>query len=77
MDAARRHWRKADKVAREERDRSLQEAVEAARMVFSMPPSLRSMLLSDPSLLDRNGPLGRFPFPFPDFSEDDDDDEFF
>ena len=81
MDTAHRHWKEAEKVARKERDRTLQEGVEAARMVFGMPPSLRSIMLSDPSLLDQGGPLGRLPFPFLGFlddeDEDDDDDGFF
>jgi hypothetical protein len=67
---AERHWKEAEKIARRDRDRNLQQRVETARVVFTAPPGLADLMMR----------LGEGPFGgprFPDFPDDEYDDDFF
>jgi tetratricopeptide (TPR) repeat protein len=66
VDKAEQHWKQATRIARRNRDTSLEERIEHARILFSAPPGLLDMLF-------RMGPGGPFP---PDFYDDDDEDYF-
>jgi tetratricopeptide (TPR) repeat protein len=68
------HWGEAERVARQEHDGALMERVQMARLLFSGPPGLASLLMSLGS-----GPLDGPPFPDPACfdDEDEDDDDFF
>jgi tetratricopeptide (TPR) repeat protein len=80
LGAAKKHWAEAEQIARRERDQDLLERAQMARVLFSGPPGLASLLMSL-----SGGPFGPS---FPDFydededgdlfffGEDDDDDEF-
>jgi tetratricopeptide (TPR) repeat protein len=69
LDAAKKHWAEAERIARRERDQDLLERARMARVLFSGPPGLASFLMS----------LGGGPFDpsFPDFYDEDEDDFFF
>jgi tetratricopeptide (TPR) repeat protein len=62
---ARRHWRKAERIGRRNRDDELLEHVKRTRQLFSMPPYLRNLVMSGASL------------PFDPFEMLDEDEEFF
>jgi len=72
--AADRHWREAERIARQERDGELMERVQMARLLFSGPPGLASLLMS---LGD--GSFDGLPLLDPDdfYDEDEDDVDFF
>jgi tetratricopeptide (TPR) repeat protein len=67
------HWREAERIARQERDGGLMERVRMARLMFSGPPGLASLLMSL-----RGASLGGSPFSDPDYfyDEDEDDEDF-
>jgi len=44
---AKRHWRKAARIARRERDRDLKERVRIVRSLFNAPPDLRKDIISE------------------------------
>ncbi len=72
---ADKHWREAERIARQERDGGLMERVRMARLLFSGPPELASLLMSL-----RGGPFGGPPFSDPAYfydEDEDDDDDFF
>jgi len=69
--AADGHWNEAQRIARQEHDAELIERVQMARLFFSAPPGLGSLLMRLGS-----GPFGGPPFPGPgSFYDDDDDDD--
>jgi tetratricopeptide (TPR) repeat protein len=47
---ARRHWRKANRIARRNRDDELLELVQRTRELLSLPPYLRNLVMSGASL---------------------------
>ncbi len=63
IEKARRHWKQAERIARRNRDTSLEERIEHARILFSAPPGLLDMIL-------RMGPGGPLPL---DLYEDDEE----
>jgi tetratricopeptide (TPR) repeat protein len=63
------HWKKAERVAHQERDGELLERVRMTRLLFSGPPELASLLMG------MGGGLSDLPFP--DLYEDDDEYEDF
>jgi tetratricopeptide (TPR) repeat protein len=67
LRAAEKHWDEAERIARRERDRDLLERAQMARLLFSMPPGLASLLMSLGGSSDSS---------FPDFYDDEDDDFF-
>jgi tetratricopeptide (TPR) repeat protein len=70
---AERYWKEAEKIARRDRDRDLQQRVKTARVVFTAPPGLADLMMRL-----GQGPFGGTSFPdFPDDEYDDDDDFFF
>jgi tetratricopeptide (TPR) repeat protein len=77
---ARRHWQRAERIARKTHDDAMAERVQMTREIFSVPPELLDMLLSGRLPM---GPEGLDGFPFPDFlnaensaEEFEDDDDF-
>jgi tetratricopeptide (TPR) repeat protein len=44
LDAANKHWRRAEQIARKEDDAALMERIDIARTFFSAPPGLLSLL---------------------------------
>ncbi len=62
---ARMHWRKAKRIANRNRDDELLEHIQRIRQLFSLPPYLRSLVMSGASL------------PFDPFEMLDEDEEFF
>jgi tetratricopeptide (TPR) repeat protein len=64
LGAAKKHWAEAERIARREGDQDLLERAQMARMLFSGPPGLASLMMS----------LGGDPFDpsFPGFYDEDD-----
>jgi tetratricopeptide (TPR) repeat protein len=43
LEAAKQHWRRAERIAGKEKDEELMDRIEMARSVFSMPPGLMDL----------------------------------
>jgi tetratricopeptide (TPR) repeat protein len=73
-NAADKHWKEAERIARRTRDTRLEEMVQKARIVFSAPPDLINLLMR---LQARSG--GGLPLPdfFDDEYDGDNDDDFY
>jgi tetratricopeptide (TPR) repeat protein len=69
LNTARKHWRRAERIARTEGDEDLQERIEIARAYFSTPPDFLE-LLRDVPFFPEGFDLDDF------FDEDMDDDDF-
>jgi tetratricopeptide (TPR) repeat protein len=80
MNAANKHWRQAERIARQEGDDDLMEHIDASRALFSAPPGFLDLLARGPfaagglSLDDLARDL--FDEDWDDFDEDWDDDDF-
>jgi tetratricopeptide (TPR) repeat protein len=71
LDTARKHWRRAERIARKEGDEELAERIEIARSFFSTAPNLWN-LLGDPLFFDDFDPADYFPDEDEDIEDDDD-----
>ena len=76
LTTAKKHWRRAERIARKEGDEELAERIEVARSLFSTTPNLWN-LLGDPLFFDDFDPADSFPEEGEDMEDEDDDDLFF
>ena len=70
LKMAEQHWRQAEKIARRQRDAGLLERARMARIMFSGPTQLASLLMRL-----RSEGMGGPPFTDPDFFYDEDDED--
>ena len=70
LKMADQHWRQAEKIARRERDAGLLERARMARLMFSGPNQLASLLMRL-----RSEGVGGPPFTDTDFFYDEDDED--